>query len=212
MEATQDTWYFVLFSVMFALVAVVKVADEEYLTTLLKGLFDSNNFYRLKRDGKLSWKITDLLLDLNFVSCISLLGMKFCAVNDLSVLPLIITFVTGYYLIKVFSVKLFSHVFFGNVSYNPHLNEVLAFNKIAGLFLLPLLFVKYFVNEELQGYMLIITISLVVLLYIFRLARIFLQMHSNYSYGSLYYFLYLCAIEISPYLVLFKAFLVGYHN
>ncbi|MBR5644779.1 MAG: DUF4271 domain-containing protein [Salinivirgaceae bacterium] len=113
----------------------------------------------------------------------------------------------AFYLAKTIVLKILDFIFdthaFGAYSFTIHL-----YNKVYGLFLLPLIAVIPFVPENLAEKLVWAGLALFVLFYIFTLFR-GLRICIKNRVSIFYLFFYLCALEILPLLTIYK-FLTEY--
>lgn len=205
-EGIDDTTMFLLFMGLLVIFAVVNITDPNYLRDLAKGIIDTNYLLMLHREGKLTLRINDLLLDLLYVCSFGLLLFKYFNGLTLFELGKWIIIVGIYYLGKVIIVKIFSYLFFGSQQLNFHLLQVLAYNKTLALFILPLLFIVFFIGAQAQEIVLNILLYVTIFFLCYRFIRILYNIYLRYSYGIVYGIIYLCAIELTPFLVFYKHF------
>jgi hypothetical protein len=85
------------------------------------------------------------------------------------------------------------------------LQNVLVFCFITGLIALPLLILMVFLNSGLFFY---INLSIISILYLFRLMRGFFIGISLKKFSRLFLFVYLCTLEILPLVVVLKGFYI----
>jgi len=106
-----------------------------------------------------------------------------------------------FWFVKIYVIR-FLGVVFRTISYTQdYLQNTLAFLFITGLILLPLLILTFFLHSNIFLYIILIIIGL---LYFFRLMRGFFIGISLKKFSYLFLFVYLCALEILPLLVILK--------
>ncbi len=80
-------------------------------------------------------------------------------------------------------------------------------NKVMGIALLPFIIIMAFCPPEIATISLYVALSFILLLVIYRYIRAY-GLIKNYIYFSkLHFFLYLCAFEIAPLLLIYKVLL-----
>lgn len=215
-----QTDHFVNISLMVAFFLVVGVISRSrhYLHEQLKGFFyqrTRTNLFTERTDTELRGQIF-----LVFQTCF-MLGVLFFdyvqerqteVFNQVSPYKILSAGILGgvlYYLVKICIYSFVNRIFFSREKCKQW-NEALMLTTLAfGLSLLPVgLLVVYFHLEyaHMTGLFLIILGVCKILLY-YKCSRIFF----SYRYGSVHLILYLCSLEIVPFLMLYKA-LTSYGN
>jgi hypothetical protein len=77
-------------------------------------------------------------------------------------------------------------------------------NKIIGIVVLPLILLLAFPTENFIAAATIVTTAVVAILLIYRYAVSLSIIRSNVKVSPLHFFIYLCAIEIIPILIIYK--------
>ena len=86
-------------------------------------------------------------------------------------------------------------------------NNILMITYSAAVFALPLIMVNIFSPYPvIAGYAFWMTIVSFVVFFLVRLYRITIAVASSFPYSIFYLFLYLCCLEILPWMILFKAY------
>src|SRR5205823_14597469 len=81
---------------------------------------------------------------------------------------------------------------------------VFLINKVIGIVLLPLLLLLAFSSSSVQEITLTIAACVVVLLLVFRYIVSLTIIRNTLSVHPLHFFIYLCAVELMPMLILYK--------
>ena len=82
-------------------------------------------------------------------------------------------------------------------------------NKIIGIFLLPFLVLIAFSGSFLIEVGITLSLIMISLFYVYRFIAAYSTLHKEIKISGLYFFLYLCAFEIAPLLLIYKV-LVNY--
>ena len=209
--ANQPVWYFIL---LFLLVAAIAVS-QLFFGKLLKGSFQAAVRYSITvgmyNDNSQVQRQKDMILDaVYFVSLsffILMLEIRF------SLFPLKITgfplflsniiFLVAIFYMKILFVNLIAHIFNKTKLYREYLYHNFTVNKLFGLLLVPLIFFLAYTRESFHEVSFYATISLLwtmVAMKIFKGIVFSLKKHVF----SFYLFLYLCALEIVPILLIYK--------
>ena len=174
----------------------------------LQSVINSNQLKGLKRSDKTHFNIQNILLYLAFVLNLSLfLYMGSSRLVDLSfelewyyvLLGVILVYVVRHLVQQVIS---FTFPF--DSASNLHNYSLMIHNIVLGVILLPLLIGLQFGPESLDGTFFFIGLASVILIYIIRQAKGVLFALSISGFSIMYFFIYLCAVEIAPVLILLK--------
>ena len=114
--------------------------------------------------------------------------------------------ITVVYFIKVQTVKLLGFIFKTHNQASEYIFNIFLFNKMAGLFLLPIVICLAFMKVISPVFFIYAGVALLALLFLYRCARGLIIAFSNSKISKFYLFVYLCTLEILPLIVLMKAF------
>lgn len=129
------------------------------------------------------------------------------ALPDYQVFAFCAAATTIFWLIKLYIIRLLGTVFRTFSSTTDYLQNILVSMFITGLALLPLLVLTLFLHSDILLY---ITLATICLLYVFRVMRGYFIGISLKKFSYLFLFVYLCALEILPLLLILKGlFLFG---
>jgi hypothetical protein len=81
---------------------------------------------------------------------------------------------------------------------------VFLINKVAGICLLPLLLIMAFSKGETHDIAVTIALSLVLIMLLYRYIVALSTVVKNLKISAVHFFIYLCAVEILPLLVIYK--------
>jgi len=112
------------------------------------------------------------------------------------------------YMIKFIGIKISGWLFNMKEAANAYIFVVFVVNKVIGIFLLPFLIALAFMKGE--AYTVAMTLSWcgVAGLYLYRLVLTYAAVRNQVRVNPFHFFLYLCAFEIAPLLLLYKGLLV----
>lgn len=116
--------------------------------------------------------------------------------------------VAGYYLAKHIVLWLLGLLFPVREPVSKYSFLIMLFGIIIGMVLIPVNLLISYAPTSATQLMVYLGIGLVVLLYLLRAGRSFLLTASFLPVGALHFLLYICAVEIAPLLIAFRA-LVG---
>jgi hypothetical protein len=114
---------------------------------------------------------------------------------------------TVVYLVKFFGLKVAGWLF--NVSHvtDTYIFVVFLINKVIGIFLLPFLFLLSFMQGIPYTITLVISWCGLGVLFIYRFLLTYASVRNQVRFNPFHFFLYLCAFEIAPLLLIYKALL-----
>jgi hypothetical protein len=108
------------------------------------------------------------------------------------------------YLMKYIILRITGWIFNINRAVETYLFVVFMTNKIIGIFLLPFLVLIAFSGPFLTEVGITLSIIMVCLFYIYRFIASYSTLHKEIKISGLHFFLYLCAFEIAPLLLIYK--------
>jgi hypothetical protein len=109
-----------------------------------------------------------------------------------------------FYFLKNGIVKMLAWIFNKENNYHEYQQTNIMINEFTGLFLFPLSIFLLILNGKLVGFLLAISILLIVAMNFLKYIRLAGLVKKMLSMNFLHFFLYLCAFEIIPLLVLIK--------
>ena len=207
-------WAIAIFIVGFALFATVRLLFEKYLSQLLLSSINYAASLRMFRERSVSLTHASTLLDAIFYLVFSLLSFQILEMANIH------WFVSGFYMyllillgvVAFFNLKKVSYFLQGSISENLLESQEFIFNmnlynRISGLFLLPICLVIAFTPLESPYVVAVVGIVAVLASYVLLILRgikILLRKH----FSIFYLILYLCTLEILPLLFIYKLVLV----
>lgn len=156
---------------------------------------------------------TSILLTLLFLSVVSVFIYQSISylrlapafpVNEFIIFLIIFLVLALAYFIKITFVKLCGYIFNLEGLFKEYIFSLFIFNEILGLFLLPVIISFAFVTLFNLQYIFLAGVCLIGLVLVARLLWVTYNGMSTAGISKSYLFLYLCALEILPLLVLIK--------
>ncbi len=174
----------------------------------LQSIINSNQLKGLKRSDKTYFNLQNILLYLAFALNLSLflymISYRFIELSfDLKWYYVLLGVVLVYGIRHVVQ-QLISFTFPFDSASNLHNYSLMIHNMVLGVILLPLLIGLQFGPEFLDGTFFIIGLTAVLLIYIIRQGKGVLFALSISGFSIIYFFIYLCAVEIAPVLILLR--------
>lgn len=213
-RSNKDELFYLMAGVV-ACLAFIKVVFPRYFRNLFLLFFQTSLRQKQTREQLLQDNLASLLTNLLFVITAGLfaalvirnqgwLSMPFwwLALYGSGLLAMVYT---GKYLFLLFA----GWVFNTREATGAYIFIVFLVNKVAAILLLPFLLVYAFAGETLAGIALTVVLGLMALLVLYRYLVSFGAIRSNLKVNALHFFLYLCAVEILPIMLMYKL-LIGY--
>jgi hypothetical protein len=212
---SYDAMFYLLLLMLFYF-AVVKLFFSKYLSNLLTLFFRASMRQQQLREQVLQSPFPSLLLNNLFVFS----GGLYCAfllrfyhygnpgrfwLHFLYSAALLAVL----YLLKFVILKITGWIFNINRAVDTYLFVVFMTNKIIAIFLLPFLVLISFTGPVMTEIAITTSIIMICLFYIYRFIASYATLHKEIKISGLHFFLYLCAFEIAPLLLIYKV-LVAY--
>jgi hypothetical protein len=115
---------------------------------------------------------------------------------------------SGIYFLKFLGLKLSGWLFSMREAADSYIFIVFVVNKIIGMVLLPFLIMLAFMKGEAYSVALVLSWCFVGVLLIYRLVLTYAAVRNQIKVNPFHFFLYLCAFEFAPILLLYKGLLV----
>ena len=108
------------------------------------------------------------------------------------------------YLIRHFTIWLLGSVYPLGAVVGQFGYSIMIHNIVLAIFLLPLILaVEFVTGVEVKTYV-FIALGLFLIAYVFRQVKGIISLVSTRGFNPLYFFIYLCAVEIAPIMVFYK--------
>ncbi|MCU0436051.1 MAG: DUF4271 domain-containing protein [Bacteroidia bacterium] len=195
----------------FAALVVLRVFDGRRLTQLAGGFFRASSVSMLYREENALTGRASLLLIINFLLVAPLFVWQVLGYFNLpqeGVLQygyLALGFVL-LYLLKVGVTRFMGLVFDQKEAALEYTYNILLFNKTLGLLLFPVTVLIAFAREIPSVWLIGAGLAFWGIILVYRLFRGILIGLSTSGFSGIYIFLYLCTLEILPFVVILKQF------
>ena len=210
LRVTTHNWMTGVFIIVFILMAIVRVFYRNYWRQLLRSAFNNSESKRMFQEKSLFFKHAAIHLDIIFYL---ITGVFLYQVTDLFSIQFYskefinYSFITGSIFLFIL-VKKILYFFMGYITRSSfetseYIFNINNYNRILGLFLFPICLSIVFIPRLQQEYFIIIGISICLFLYfllLFRGIKILLRK----QFSIFYLILYLCSLEILPFIYLYK--------
>jgi hypothetical protein len=205
----HDIVFYILIFIVFFL-GLVKTAFPKYVNSIFSLSFQAT-FRQTQTKEQMSQNFFPaFMLNVLFVLCGGLFITQFAEFNHWTKLPFWQLFVYStailliIYLIKYIVISFTGWVFNTKEAATEYRFVVFLINKLLGVVIIPLLFLIAYADARTKN----IAITIIICLAIFSLAVRYLvslaRIRKNLSITAFHFFIYLCAVEIMPLLVIYK--------
>ena len=204
----KDAFTIIILSLMI-IITFIKFNYGQKFNYLIK-IFWNRSYLKKYRKEKIIYNGFDYFLQINFIISISLFvytfqlffnnhSLSFDLIKLINIVVIIITFL----MLKNLSELVVSWVFNISWAIKPYLNEKINYNSLIGLIILPInILIIFFFNPSIN--ILFIFISIILLLKLTSYINSFILHQKTIKKSWFYFILYLCTLEIIPYLLLYN--------
>ncbi len=207
-----EYWMLGIFMLVLVILAYVRVVYAKRLQRLYSSLVRLQILRQVMREELVFSHRASVLLFLNFVLILSLIfyaAVKYYGWNlhdstGLSFYGMVVAAVAGIYLLKLIIASVLRLVLNDPGLLREYLYVVFLVNKAAGLILLPLALGVIYLNVGLLQNLFMAGLILAVVFILYRTAQ-GLILSAGYRVPWVYIILYLCTLEIIPFMVIIKA-------
>lgn len=206
---TLDDLFYLLMGVLL-LLAFIRSAFPRYFKNLFVLFFQTSLRQKQTRDQLLQDNLGSVFVNLLFIVSTSIYGALIIRHREWLDYPFwhVIFFGAGLLSIVYFGKFLFLQfagwVFNSREAAMNYTFTVFLVNKVLGISLVPFLFLMAFSASSLREVAFTVSIGLTGILLLYRYVVSFANIRNTLKVNALHFFLYLCAVEILPLLVLYK--------
>jgi hypothetical protein len=207
----KDAFTVIILSLII-IITLIKYNNHKKFNSLLKIFWNSSYLKKYKYE-KITYYPFDYFLQINFVISLGLFvfiynvtyngnRLSFNFLEFLDIIQIIVAFLV----LKNLTELVISWFF--NIQWltNLYLNEKINYNSLIGLIILPInVLILYFFNPSIN--VLFIFIYIILLLKLAAYINSFILHQKSIKKSWFYFILYLCTLEIIPYLLLYNFFL-----
>ncbi len=210
---SKDSLFYLLVGILFYF-ALTRVFFEKYFNNLLTLFFRVSLRQQQIREQVLQTPLPSLLLNILFIVSG---GLYACFLLHYSLIGANIRFWVLYvycmlllgaiYLVKFLVLKFIGWVFSISRATDIYVFIVFLVNKMLGIFLLPFLIIITFSGPGIREIFITISLAMVFVLWSYRVLAAYRPIRNEIKLTPFYFFLYLCAFEIAPLLLIYKVLL-----
>jgi hypothetical protein len=213
----RPDWLFTIFILVIALLAYLRTNYRKYFHQISSAFLNSNLASQIVRDENVLVQRASALLSVVFNLTAALLlylisihyGWTMDGIGTGFIRFMIFALlVSAVYAGKFVLLKFFGWLFGLQREMSAYIFNVFLINNVLGIFLLPVIALLAFSGYMNAGWVFVLCISIIAMAYVYRVVRGFIIALSGGTHTPAYLFLYICALEIAPLLVLIKIILL----
>ncbi len=207
---SKDHLFYTL-AFIFLFLGFIKSVFSKYFNQIFTFSFQVVTSQKQTREQLGQNNLPSLLMNILFIFSGSLFltliaqYYKWIEVNYWLLLLYTTIILSAVYFVKFLFINFAGWVFNAKESANSYSNIVFLINKIIGVLLLPVLLLIAFAEEPVKGISITAALCMVILLFIFRYFFSLVNIRKNLNISAFHFFIYLCAVEIMPLLIIYKA-------
>jgi hypothetical protein len=212
---SKDSFFYLLVGILYYF-ALIRIFFEKYFDNLMTLFFRVSLRQQQIREQVLQAPLPSLLLNILFVisgglyACFLLYHFRMAEGTRFWMLYLYCMLTLGsIYLVKFLVLKFLGWVFSISRATDIYIFVVFLVNKMLGIFLLPFLILITFSGAEGQEIFITISLAMVFVLLVYRVLAAYRPVRNEIKLTPFYFFLYLCAFEIAPLLLIYKVLLTN---
>ena len=208
-----EYWMLIAFFAMLTIIAYARVAYTRRLFRLFSSLIRIQILRQVMREELVFSHRVSVLLFVNFTLVIGMIlfaaakfyGWAVWGLEGWELYIVMVVLVAGAYLLKLIFGSLLRKILHDPGLIKEYLFEVFLVNKAIGVVFLPFAIAISFINVGSLNLLFVIVGILFVLFILFRIFQ-GLAMSLSYPVSRVYIILYLCTLEILPFMVVWKIF------
>ncbi len=214
-----DSIYAMILMLVFILFVIVKVYSPRKLNQMFTAFIKPSAMNQLLREEYAFTNRSSLLLLILSLLVLPLFAYQACdylshstflyqfsKARSIHTYLYALVFLLGTYLVKIGTIRFLATTFSMKPAGSEYVYTVLLFGKVAGLIMFPLVLLIAFARQLNTGYAIYTGLFILAMLLIYRLLRLVQIGISTAKMPFIYLFLYLCTLELLPFIVFIKLF------
>ncbi len=208
---SKDPLFYTL-AALFLFLAFIKTAFSKYFHQVFSLSFQTAAGQKQTREQLLQNRLPAFLMNLLFIFSGSLLitllaqYFKWITMTYWWLLLYAAVILAAIYIIKYLFINFTGWVFNARQSAGAYSFIVFIINKILGVVLLPMLVIIAFADENIKSVTITIMFCIIIFLFLYRYLFSLTTIRKNLDITAFHFFIYLCAVEILPLLIIYKVF------
>jgi hypothetical protein len=209
-------WLVYVMAGVVLLLGIIRLSYLKYFSDLFRAFLNPTLSQRQLKDQLSQSPFPNFLLNSFFVISLALYlyllmyRQQYIPGNTAwMAIPGLILLVTAVYGVKYVMLRFCGWLFGSAELADAYIFILYLINKVLGILLVPFLVILAFCTPELAKAFMYISIFFIVLLVAYRYIRSYSVVKQYLSFSRLHFFLYLCAFEVAPVLIITKVLLVA---
>ena len=209
---SKDYLFYLLAGVVF-FAALTKLIFPKYFSNVFRLMFQTSFRQKQTRDQMTQDNLAALFLNILFVMSgslfITLLIQRngWLALDFWLLLLYAVAIIGGIYIVKYLFLVFSGWVFNARQAAASYIFTVFFINKIIGIVFLPLILLLAFANTTVANVCITIALIVLAITLVYRYVASLGSIRSALKVNALHFFLYLCAVEVLPLVLIYKAVL-----
>ena len=206
----KDELFYMLAGLLL-LIGIIRAGFPKYFQNIFRLFFQSNYRQKQSKESLLQDNLPSLLFNAAFLLSGGLLiALLANGSPQVAHIPLWLLWLYTFGTLAVIYIGKYLFIFFCGWAFNvPQVAFnynfiVFLVNKVTGICLLPLLAIMAFSHGQTYDAAVTVAISLVLLMLLYRYIVVLGTVVKNLKINAVHFFIYLCAVEILPLLVIYK--------
>lgn len=211
----QQDWLIYLVGGVLLLLGIIRTSYLKYFTDLFRAFLNPTLSQRQLKDQLSQSPFPNFLLNAFFVVSLGVyLYLLMYRLNYTTaaiawmLIPGLIILVGAIYVVKYIVLRFCGWLFGNEELIDAYVFILYLINKVLGIMLAPFLVILAFCDPGIATASLYISIFFIVLLVVYRYVRSYSLVRQYLSFSKLHFFLYLCAFEVVPVLIITKVLLI----
>ncbi|MBI9036686.1 MAG: DUF4271 domain-containing protein [Bacteroidales bacterium] len=209
-QNTNDWWVSAIILLCVSIFILIKLVAKKRIKQIFFSTFGQQFFHQLNRDGNLLKERISVALFFIYSLLTSLLIYQTILIfyknqdellNSFVLFSFIFTSIIILWALKIIAIKFIAKLFNEYQISTEYRTNILVFNIITGIFLLPLLILIVYLKANIFFYSTFFIIGLLIFFRFFRSMQIAISLK---KFPVFYIFLYFCSLEILPAIVIVK--------
>lgn len=207
----RKDWLFYLVAGILFFMAILRLSYLKYFNNLLRLFFKTTFRQNQLRDQLLQSQLSALLFNLFFFIAAGTYLFLLARHYDVSVtggkwqqLAICIGLLGLLYIVKYAVLQASGWVFGIREAIETYIFIVFLINKVLGLLLVPFIILISFAPDNIVKVSLTLSLLMISGMFIYRFIRSYLPIQNDIKVSRFHFFLYLCAFEITPLLLIYK--------
>ncbi|MEC5148087.1 DUF4271 domain-containing protein [Chitinophaga sp. 180180018-2] len=204
-------WLIYVMAGILLLLSVIRLSYRKYFSDLFRAFLNPTLSQRQLKDQLSQSPFPNFLLNVFFAIALGLYfylvlyrQQVFPQAEPWLLIPGLVVLVAAVYGFKYIMLRFCGWLFGNSELADAYIFILYLINKILGVLLVPFLVIIAFCKPEIARTFLYISLFFIVLLIIYRYIRSYSLVRQYLSFSKLHFFLYLCAFEVAPVLILTK--------